>query len=323
MDVQNEQIAADTQVVEQAATQQQEQKVDDYDPTSFYENDQQEPVEPEQTEGQEGDEQGETGEEGDEQADAIDAPISWAKDAKDVFAKLPREAQEIIATRERERETFLQAKSRETAQTRQTVESEARAVLHQFTMNYKQQLERYDSFFTPQEPDLRLLNSDDPAHRTLYFQQEAAYRSATAQREHLAQQVREAEQHAQVIAQQQQQAEFQAEHALLEEKLGQDWSDSSSRAKLLETLTPIAAELGYSTEQIAQARACDILAMRHVSELKVKADKYDALQKTKMAQVRAAKNGSPIPPTARPAAPNGSRAPVSVEAMLYPNDVRR
>lgn len=258
----------------------------------------------------------------DPDAEPIPAPLSWAKDAKDEFAKLPRATQEIIATRERDREVFLQAKSREAAQTRQAVETEARTALQTIMTNHQQALATYAAQIEVQQPDLRLLNSQDPAHRDLYFQQEAAYRAASAQREQLTQQMQEAQQHAEAIAHHQQQAELQAEHQLLEEKLGTDWSDPSSRAKLLETLTPIAAELGYPQELISQARACDILAMKNVAALKAKADKWDAYNKTKMVPVRAAR-GAPIPPTARPIAPNGSRAPVSIEAQMYPDDVRR
>lgn len=252
----------------------------------------------------------------------IDAPLSWAKDAKEVFATLPREAQEIIATRERDRETSLQAKFREAAGTRQAVETEARTALATIMQNHQQALGQYAQMFQVPQPDLNLLNSEDPAERTLYFQQEAQYRHATAQREQLTQQMQEARQHAEAIQLHQQQAELQAEHQVLEEKLGTEWSDPSARAKLLGDLTPIAAELGYPQELIAQARACDIIAMRGVAALKAKADKWDAYNKAKMVPVRNGKTNQ-IPPTSRPNAPNGSRAPVSVEAQMYPDDVRR
>jgi len=252
----------------------------------------------------------------------IEAPLSWAKDAKEQFAKLPREAQEIIATRERDREVALQAKFREAASTRQQVETEARSALQTIMTNHQQALEVALGNVDIQQPDLRLLNSPDPAHRDLYFQQEAQYRAAVAQRETITQQLQEARQHSETIQLQQQQVELQAEHALLEEKLGTDWSDPSSRAKLLGDLTPIAAELGYPQELIGQARALDILAMKTASDWKAKAEKWDAYNKAKMVPVRQAR-GNPIPPTARPVAPNGNRQPVSIEAQLYPDDVRR
>jgi hypothetical protein len=273
-------------------------------------------------------EQGEPATEGEEEAPAeeeapepIEAPISWAKDAKEQFAKLPREAQEIIATREKDRETFLQAKSREAATTRQAVETEARSALQTIMQNHAQQLEPLLHQIQPQQPDERLLASGDPEHMRLYMQQEAAYRHAVAQRETIAQRMQEAQRNADLIAQQQAATELQAEHELLAEKLGTEWTDPSTRAKLLSELQPIAAELGYSPELIAQARGADILAMKHVSILKAKADKWDAANKAKMVPVRAAKGA--IPPTARPGTPVSQQAPKDVVSQLYPNDVRR
>lgn len=272
MDLQSADIQADTQEAAAADTTTQQATAEtEYDPSSFYEDDQpKDPVEAPADDAQadEGDTEGEG--QTDEAGEPIEAPISWSKDSKDVFAKLPREAQEIITTRERERETFLQAKSREAAQTRTTVESEARQVLQQVASNYRQQMEQLQSVVipVPEAPDQRLLFSQDPEHHLLYNRQKAQYDSAIAQRDGLAQHIssrmEEAQRLADAASQQQQEAELQAEHSLLEEKLGQDWSDPSSRAKLLGDLTPIAAELGYSQEQIAQARACDILAMKYV-----------------------------------------------------------
>lgn len=259
--------------------------------------------------------------EGADQPEPIDAPLSWAKDAKEKWADIPRETQEIIATREKERETFLQSKSREAAQTRQAVETEARTALMTIMQNHEQQLQPLIQQFTPKQPDLALLNSEDPAERNLYFQQEAAYRYNVAQQDALQQQLAETRQHAEVIAQHQRNAELEAEHAMLNDTLGTEWSDPSTRAKLLSDLRPIAAELGYPAELIANARGVDIIAMKHVATLKAKADKYDALQKAKMVPVRAAKGA--IPPTARTGSPTGQQAAVDTAAQLYPNDVRR
>lgn len=258
---------------------------------------------------------------GEDAADAvepIEAPTSWAKDAKDVFGKLPREAQEIIAKREADRERFVQQKSREAAGTRQAVESEARQALSTIMRNQQQALEQFMPQL-PQMPDPRLLAS--PEHRDIYFQQKAEYDYAVAQREQVSQQLEQVRHHAHAISQQQLQAEIQAEHAVLEEALGDVWSDPSSRAKLLSDLEPIAAELGYPKEVMAEARAADIIALRRIGDLKVKADKYDQLMKKRMEPVRAAKQ--PLPPAARPGAQAGQSKPRGTLATLYPDDVPR
>lgn len=258
---------------------------------------------------------------GEDAADAvepIEAPTSWAKDAKDVFGKLPRKAQEIIAKREADRERFVQQKSREAAGTRQAVESEARQALSTIMRNQQQALEQFMPQL-PQMPDPRLLAS--PEHRDIYFQQKAEYDYAVAQREQVSQQLEQVRHHAHAISQQQLQAEIQAEHAVLEEALGDVWSDPSSRAKLLSDLEPIAAELGYPKEVMAEARAADIIALRRIGDLKAKADKYDQLMKKRMEPVRAAKQ--PLPPAARPGAQVGQSKPRGTLATLYPDDVPR
>lgn len=291
---------------------------DDYDPEDFYADDK--PKVDANAAAPDADPDAPEDEEGDDDPKPIDAPLSWAKDAKEVFATLPPEAQKIISEREAARETALQTKFREAAGTRQQVETEARTALQTIMQNHHQQLAQYQQQFEVPQPDLRLLNSDDPSERALYFQQEAQYRAASAQREHITQQMRDAEAHAQAIADQQQAAELQAEHQFLEEKLGTEWSDPSARAKLLGDLGPIAAELGYPQELIANARGVDIIAMRQAAAWKSDSEKYRKLQQAKMIPVRAAKG---VPPTSRPGAPAGSRQPQDIVSQMYPNDVRR
>lgn len=264
----------------------------------------------------EGDEEGKQEE---PEAEPIAAPTSWAKDAKEVFAALPREAQEVIAKREAERESFVQSKSREAATTRQQVETEAHTVIQQLMQNHAQQLETYAQQFEAPRPDIRLLQSADPQHRELYYQQKDAYEYATAQRDALAQQVEQARQQATFAEQQQGQAELQRELAMLQERLP-EWSDPSERAKLLSDIQPIAAELGYSPELMAQARAQDILALKTAHGWREDALKYRDLMKRKMEPVRAAKQ---LPPVARAGAPTGQAKPAGVISTLYPNDPPR
>jgi len=252
------------------------------------------------------------------EAEPIEAPTSWAKDAKEVFAGLPREAQEIIAKREADREKFVQAKSREAANTRNAVEGEARQALSTIMQNHQQALEQFLPAL-PQAPDPRLLASAE--HRDLYYQQKAEYDYAVAHRGQVSEQIEQARQHAQAISQHQLQAEVQAEHAVLEEALGDEWSDPSSRAKLLTDLEPIAAELGYPKEVMAEARAADIIALRRIGDWKAKADKHDQLMKRRMEPVRAAKQ--PLPPAARSGVQAGQSKPRGTLATLYPDDVPR
>lgn len=284
------------------------------DAADFYRDQPQADAEP----APQGDEGGEGEQEGGD-PDPIAAPLSWAKDAKETFASLPREAQEIIAKRETEREQFVQSKAREASQTRNTVETEARGVIQQMMQNHASQLEQYAGQFNVAPPDVRLLQSADPAHHAAYYEQDRQYRIASAQRETLSQQAQQARQQADGIAAQEREQSIAAENAILAEKVP-EWSDPSERAKFLGSLEPIAAELGYPQELMAQAGATDILALRQASGWKAKADKYDQLMKQRMEPVRAAKQ---IPPNARAGAPTGQSQPIGTAELLYPNDVRR
>jgi hypothetical protein len=55
-----------------------------------------------------------------EELPPIDAPVSWDAEAKERFAKLPREDQEYLSKREGEREKFVQTKALEATRARET-----------------------------------------------------------------------------------------------------------------------------------------------------------------------------------------------------------
>ena len=327
--------AADVDAATTTEQQPEAAKPEQVDPLDFYNEDK--PAEGDQAE-QEPDaaEAGEESEAQEEEAPApepIAAPNSWSKDAKETFAKLEalgpegRALAETIAQREADREKFVQTKSREAATTRQTVETEARTALTTIMDNHARAMEQFLPPL-PEMPNPKLLQTGDPQHRDLYYSQRAAYDYANAQREQIAQQVDQARHQANLISQHQYQAEIQQEHEALAEVFGDEWSEPSSRAKLLENLQPIAAELGYPMEVMAQARAADIIALRRIGEIKserdelrAKADKYDQLMKRKMQPVRAAKQQ--LPPAARPGAAQGQQPATDAVSLLYPNDVRR
>jgi hypothetical protein len=135
-----------------------------------------------------------------------------------------------------------------------------------------------------------------------YAQQMRSYQQANAQRS-AAQQA--AQQHAQQAQWQMAQAE-QAEHAEQRRIIVDnfpEYADPTTGPELQRKLTAVAKRVGYSDELISQARAQDILAMRTVADAFDKADRYDALQKTKMEKVRAAKGKPPV--SARPGVAQG------------------
>lgn len=255
-------------------------------------------------------------EEPEPEADPIPAPASWAKDYKAEFEALPRQMQEVIAKRETERDRFVQAKAQEVVSEKRRIEHEAQQVILQIHQAQAEQLSHYADMLDVQEPDVRLLQSDDPQHHALYYQQDREYRVSTAQRQRAQQESQQARQQAEALQAQAIQAEQAREIALLEERIP-EWSDPSARTKLLNDLGSIGAELGYSSEQMQEARASDIFALRQASEWKAKAAKYDQLNREKMVPVRAAKT---LPPVARSSAPIRQSPPKSIAQSLYPND---
>lgn len=266
----------------------------------------------------------EEGTEGQEEPEAdlepIAPPTSWAKEFKDQFAALPRDMQEIVSKRESERDKFVNQKSMEASQAQQRVESEARQAFAVLQRNHADQLQKYAQQFEAHQPDPRLLETGDPEHMRLYMQQQARYQSTAAQRSQAQQEADTARQQAEALQNHEAQLAIQEQHRVLAEQVP-EWSEPSSRAKLLSDLQPIATELGYSDEVISQANASDILALRKIAEYKVDATKYRELMKKKMVPVRAAKG---IPPAVRTGAPvNGSGQTMDATALLYPDDQPR
>lgn len=263
--------------------------------------DEEEPAEGAEAEEQsaEGAEDEPEAEEGADDLPPIDAPVSWDAEAKAKFAELPRDVQEVVAKREADRERFLQRTSQEAAQARQTVAQQAQAELAQLNTAYAQQLQTIAASIQAEEPDPMLQVSDPIA----YAQQTRAYRQAQAQREQAQQAAIYHAQQAQALAHQAEQANHAEQHRVIVDKFP-EYADPTTGPELQRKLTAVAKELGYPDELIGQARASDILAMRTAADWKAKADKYDAIQKSRMANVRAAKGKPPV--TARPGVAQGS-----------------
>ena len=240
-----------------------------------------------------------------EEAPKIDPPHSWSKDEKDAFAKLPPEHQTIIARRESERDKFVQQKSVEAAQTRDRVANEARDIIVRMHEDHAQKLTAYAQMFTPQQPDQRLLYSQNPDDVTLYHRQKAAFDAGVDQQQQLHQQIAQAQAAANSAREQSQQVERASDAQRLQDQLP-EWFDPSSGPKLKQELQSIGAELGYPTELMAEASSTDIIALKKAAEWKADAEKYRALIGKKMEAVRAAKN---LPRMTRPgAAPSKGQA---------------
>jgi hypothetical protein len=228
----------------------------------------------------------------------IEAPVSWDAEAKAKFAELPRDAQEVIAKRESEREKFVQSKSQEAARAKQEAEQAAIQQVAAYEAQVAQQLSQYAEQIAPQRPDPRLLQHDPQA----FYALQADYEAKVAQQRELQQQSQQYAQQAQLRAQQIAQAEAAEQHRIIVDSFP-EYADPTTGPELQRKLTAVAKELGYPDELIGQARATDILAIRQAAEWKADAEKYRALQKTKMEKVRAAKG---LPKVATPGVSQGT-----------------
>lgn len=282
---------------------------DEYDPESFY---QEEGQGEEQGEGQEADADGEG-----DAAEPIEAPISWSKEDREHWSALPREVQEVVQRREAERDKLVRAKTVEAAQTRQTVENEAREIVAKLYDNHAIQLQAYAQQLLPPEPDRKLLYSNDPNEVFQYHRQKDAYEAAVAQQRELHQQIAQSQAAANAAREQSHQAELASDAQRLKEQLP-EWFDPSTSEQTRKDLQEIGAELGYSPELMAEASSTDILALNRALSWKRDAEKYRKLMSKKMSAVSKARFLPKV--TARPGSSAAPKGGDDILKTLYPND---
>lgn len=224
----------------------------------------------------------------------IDPPVSLSAEEKEVFKGLPREAQEFTARRIGELEKGFQTKAQEAARARTETEQAAIQQLAQIEQGYAQQYQQAAQHLEQlaQDPDYSLL-ATNPAEFARQAEVAKHYRA----------QFQQAQRAAEHYAQQAQQREAQVEQAYHAEQqkmiveLFPEYADPTTGPKIQQDLSAVARDMGYPPERIQQAEAVDILAMKTAAEWKADAEKYRALQKSKMEKVRSAKG---LPRVAKP-----------------------
>lgn len=226
----------------------------------------------------------------------IQPPVSLTAEEKEAFKTWPREAQEAISRRVGELEKGFQSKAQEAAQTRFQVEQQALGHIQQLNTTYLQQLQT----MLPQVPDepSAHLQVEDPY---AYADQMEARKWAIAQHNQIMQQI-------QSVGQQQGAMEnaVKAQSAAIFSSTLQEhfpeFLDPEKGPELRTRLGSTAIELGYSSDQLTNADAQDVLAMKKASEWKAKADKLDTLMAKQMEKVREAKK---LPRVSRPGVAQG------------------
>jgi hypothetical protein len=233
---------------------------------------------------------------------AIDPPNSLTAEEKEAFKSLPREAQEFTARRIGELEKGFQTKAQEAAQAREAARAEALQFATQLKAEAVQHLEHYAKQFEVRPPDAALFRQNPEA----YAQQLETYQYATAQREQAQREADKARAEHEQYQSALQQHEAQEFRQRLQAELPEAYlPDGQNNVEFISTLAATAKVLGYDDNAIQTASVEELKALKTVSEMKAKADKYDAAMRKKMERVRAGK--SP-PPIAKPGVPRGQEA---------------
>lgn len=232
-----------------------------------------------------------------EELPPIEAPVSWAKDAKDVFGNLPREAQEAIATREADREKFIQSKSREAKQATETAQAQALEKVQENRQLHLQQLQALLPQI-PQKPSAHLQYQDPQAYAFAVDEYEAGvahYTNIVEQIEGITNQYDQAQK---ALRDHHTRTTLQG----VKEALPEYFEEGSELKGKLEST---ARELGFNDTEMQEFEARHYVALNTVAGLKDKADKYDALMSQKMEKVREAKK---LPQVSRPGTARGKGA---------------
>lgn len=228
----------------------------------------------------------------------ITPPVSWTAEEKAEFAELPRALQETLTRRESEREKFVQTKAQEAKQALTKAEQTAAERVAQI-QNASVETMKALLPEIPQRPSAALM-AQNPAQYAYLME---AHENAVAQHQYVQQVAAQVQQSQQAAERAAAEAEAKENEALLREKFPEYFTEQGP--ELEKTLRSTALALGYTEDQLNYVNAQDVLAMRAVSELKAKADKYDTLMAKQMERVRDAKK---LPKVSRPGVSVGKGA---------------
>lgn len=239
----------------------------------------------------------------DEPETAIAPPASLTAEEKADWAQLPPEAQQKIVAIETRRTAEVQSGLEKARNAQRDAESAAASRIAEAERLHAEQLMTIAQRNAPQPPDDRLIDADPRA----YLAAKARYERDVAQHEAFVQQVQALHQGA---SQEQERLEAEAMKAMWSE-VANDLPEARDPAQwqdLMTKLTPLALELGYPDELLADATPQDIRAIKRAAEWKDKASKWDAMQARKMSGVRAHKGKTAKPNAAQPIGSGKARA---------------
>lgn len=264
--------------------------------------------EADETEADEAEDEADEGEEQDDDEDepeapAIAPPASLTAEEKADWAQLPPEAQQKIVAIEARRTAEVQSGLENARNAQRESESAAASRIAEAERLHAEQLMAIAQRSAPQPPDDRLIDHDPRA----YLAAKARYDRDVAQHSEFVQQIQALHEGATKEQERLEAEAIKAEWQRVRDDLPEAGNPEQWQA-LMGKLTPLALELGYPEELLADATPSDIRAIKRAAQWKDKADKWDALQSRKMTSVRAHKGKSAKPGTAQPIGSGKARA---------------
>lgn len=228
---------------------------------------------------------------------AIDAPVSWSAEQKEVFASLPPDAQQVVVERESERDRGFNAKATELADERKRLsglEQQINIERQQYAQSLSDKIGE-----NVIEPSLDLLRTNPDQYlqdKTQFDQMVAMQMNAKQQADYYAQQT-----------QQQEVTDRNAFYASRNKELSEKLPEFIGDAQYRDGVLAYGRELGYSDDDLTMARTADLITID-------KARKYDALISKKVTVGDKLKT---IPKVVKPGAMNTeSKATRSTKANL-------
>ena len=229
--------------------------------------------------------------EGEEPAKAIDAPVSLNAEEKTRYSQLPPEAQQFVAELEARRNTQVQSATTKASEAQRVAEFRAAQADAQARQTYADQLSQFADALAPQAPDPALAQHDPMQ----YIAQKAQFDAAKAQHDQFVQQV-------QAIKVEASQG---VDQSFIQERDRQllsipDVQNEATRDAFFAKTFEAAELLGFDREAVTtKATAQEIGMLRAISDLKAKADKYDAAMSRQMKNVRQGKTKTITPGAAQ------------------------
>lgn len=265
---------------------------DDPEAELFADPETNEPEEAEEAEDEADEGEDEEGDEEEPAEPAIPPPASLTAEEKADWAQLPPEAQQKIVAIEARRTVEVQQGLEKARNAQREAETTAASRIAEAERLHAEQLAKIATAYAPQPPDIRLIGQNPAA----YLEAKARYDDAQAQHDKFMQQVQtvheEATKEQERLEQEALQAQWQAVRNDLPEA-----ADPAQWKELMTTLAPLALDMGYPEELLAEATPTDIRALKRIhtrlTKAEEKAAKYDAIMARQMTKVRAGKTAKP------------------------------